>query len=184
MEVEARRERRRRQRERVVGCCKSAIAFIFSHIGLSATVAAYALAGGFLFQLIEGPHELWEMGKATIDVAQFKVAKVNMTLAYALDRAAGRISDEEFSRLVHEHFDDFQKLLRELVIDVTWDWREVTLSDVNIKWSLASSLLYSVTLITTIGKNTKLTFCILHVLLSRALKMYGKVLRPSDDKCY
>jgi hypothetical protein len=152
METEARMERRRRQRESVVGCCKSAIAFIFSHVGLSATVAAYALAGGFLFQLIEGSHELWEMNKATANISRFKVTKVNVTLALALDLAAGRIKDAEFTDLVHAHFDDFQQLLRELVIDVTWDWRDAKAGDVNIKWSLASSLLYSVTLITTIGK--------------------------------
>jgi len=47
---ELRRERRRRRRQRLTACCKSAVAFLFSHIGLAAMVVAYSIMGGFLFQ--------------------------------------------------------------------------------------------------------------------------------------
>jgi len=49
--------RRRRRRQSAVRCCRQTIAFIFSHVGLAATVVAYSIAGGFLFRSLEAPLE-------------------------------------------------------------------------------------------------------------------------------
>ena len=44
-------------RDKCSNCCKSFAAFLFSTIGLVIMVAAYSIAGGFLFQMIEEGHE-------------------------------------------------------------------------------------------------------------------------------
>ena len=52
---ELRRERRRQRRQRLTACCKSAVAFLFSNLGLAAMVVAYSIMGGFLFQVRTRP---------------------------------------------------------------------------------------------------------------------------------
>ena len=44
-------------KEKKEGCCKKFAKFLFSHIGLSAMVVLYCVAGGFIFEHLEKNNE-------------------------------------------------------------------------------------------------------------------------------
>ncbi|XP_055341421.1 uncharacterized protein LOC129590292 [Paramacrobiotus metropolitanus] len=46
----------------VKNCCRKTIAFLFSHIGLTALVVGYSIMGAFLFRHLEYQHEMDKMG--------------------------------------------------------------------------------------------------------------------------
>ncbi|XP_055356882.1 TWiK family of potassium channels protein 7-like [Paramacrobiotus metropolitanus] len=46
----------------VKNCCRKTIAFLFSHIGLTALVVGYSIMGAFLFRHLEFQHEVDKMG--------------------------------------------------------------------------------------------------------------------------
>ena len=143
MEEEAKRERRRRLRQRLVGYCKSTAAFLFSHIGLAGLVVAYSIVGGFLFQALEAPFEESEKRKLMV----WK----NETIMNITRLAMGRTDGDNFTQEIRKLLNDFQSGVIIAMKDVGWDGKDLS-DDTDLRWSYAGALLYAVTVITTIGK--------------------------------
>jgi len=159
---ELRRERRRRRRQKVSACCKSAVAFLFSHIGLAAMVVAYSIMGGFLFQWIEAPAE--QSTKYRVRAARQRgIDEIWRLAAEMCDRRRRRrsstiVADEttvagvdaayaaQFGAVLLE----FQTEVLYAVQDLGWDGND-DVTETKLQWSFAGALLYAVTVITTIG---------------------------------
>ena len=153
---ELRRERRRRRRQRLSACCKSAVAFLFSHIGLAAMVVAYSIMGGFLFQAIEAPAE--QSTKYRVHAArQRSIDELWRLAAQLCDSRRRRRSptivagvDAAYAAQIGAILLEFQTEVLYAVQDLGWDGND-DVTESKLQWSFAGALLYAVTVITTIG---------------------------------
>jgi len=160
---ELRREKRRRRRQRLSTCCKSAVAFLFSHIGLAAMVVAYSIMGGFLFQAIEAPAE--QSTKYRVLAARKRgIDEVWRLAAQLCDRRRRRRSpttvvpeqttvagvDAAYAAQIGAILLEFQTEVLHAVQDLGWDGND-DVTESKLQWSFAGALLYAVTVITTIG---------------------------------
>ena len=144
-------ERRRRQWRRAAACCRRTVAFVFSHVGLAATVVAYSVAGGFLFRALEASHEVAQKQvfaaykrPAVDEVWRLAVEHQRLLARYAEPRAAVNFTDR-----VWDVLDKFQTRVAAAIRDEGWDGKD----DVDsLLWSYPGALLYAVTVITTIGR--------------------------------
>jgi len=153
---ELHRERRRQRRQRLSACCKSAVAFLFSNLGLAAMVVAYSIMGGFLFRAIEAPaerstkyrvraarqrgvDEIWRLAAQLCDGRRRRRSEATVAGVDAGDAARiGAILMEFQSEVLHA------------VQELGWDGND-DVTESELQWSFAGALLYAVTVITTIG---------------------------------
>lgn len=151
-----RRESKVRQRQKkVINCCKKFIAFLFSHIGLCSLVVAYCILGGFIFKRLEGPHEMIKKKEITALRLNFtdKIHKL------AFETALTKGNREIFRAEVNTILRDFSVMIHKQTKEAGWDGQEVRNDTKNgtgpvepEQWSYPSSLLYAITVMTTIGK--------------------------------
>ncbi|GFN76510.1 twik family of potassium channels protein 7 [Plakobranchus ocellatus] len=131
----------RERRRKCVSYCKKFIAFLFSHIGLSSLVVAYTIMGGFIFRALESGNDM--------DVSGLIITKRNNLIGQLIQLAVD-LKDSEAGMLnltteVGGHIKDFQKFIYEKVKNEGWNGQEEGV------WSFASSLLYAITVTTTIA---------------------------------
>jgi len=165
-EVEAEelhRETRRRRRQRLSACCKSAAAFLFSHIGLAAMVVAYSIMGGFLFQAIEAPTEkstkYWvraarqrsidKIWRLAAEICERHRRRRAATVAVVAEQTTVAGVDAAYAAQIGAVLLDFQNDVLSAVQD-GWDGSD-DVTESKLQWSFAGALLYAVTVITTIG---------------------------------
>ncbi|XP_046564170.1 uncharacterized protein LOC124272976 [Haliotis rubra] len=138
----------REKRRKCLQCCKKATAFLFSHIGLCSLVVAYTIMGGFIFKAIEGPFE----NKVKTKIRETRIKMVDKMLQHATELSLSEIGHENFTALVDQQLKDFQKTVFKETKDHGWDGKDKSDADVpEMQWSFASSLLYAITVMTTIG---------------------------------
>ncbi len=147
MDEDARRERRRRQRQKCVNCFKQMAAFLFSHIGLAAMVVAYSIMGGFLFKALEAPYEV----RVKHEIIKNKEKMIQQIQQMAGLLCSESINQGNFTQLVRGIFLSFQANVTMAVKDQGWDGKDEH-DESNLQWSFAGALLYAVTVTTTIGK--------------------------------
>jgi len=157
---ERRRERRRRRRQRLTACCKSAVAFLFSHIGLAAMVVAYSILGGFLFRAIEAPAEestkLWvraarkrgvdDLERLVVTLCDCRHRRRSPTFPAVPDEPETTVA---YAAEIGAVLLRFQKQVL-LAVQQGWDGNDYV-TESKLQWSFAGALLYAVTVITTIG---------------------------------
>ena len=134
-------------------CCKKVLKFMFSHIGLCGMVIAYSVAGGFIFQHLEQTNERMECEKA---YEKYHPAE-NDTMHKLWNIAQSFRNDDDEDNALNE----FQKVLqnfRKIVLDLDYDGRNCSLygekDGPSYLWNFPGALLFSVTVITTIGKHS------------------------------
>ena len=132
-------------------CCKKALKFLFSHIGLCGMVIAYSVAGGFIFQHLEKTNEKQECVKQKDKYDPLQ--NLTMFKLWEISSSFRADDDQEYALL------EFEKQLekfRDDVIALGYDGKNCTALDEagppGYKWSFPGALLFSVTVITTIGK--------------------------------
>lgn len=154
MEVEETRSSK--VRHRLIKAAK----FIFSHAGLVLLVGAYAVAGGFLFELLEQYQDKLncQTAKGLFDkqISQLKQdilnyikyntteAKSSNTWALSTDRDNATVAYEKIGKMFYDY--------RAFVIETGGEYRfwGDDCTQVN-KWTFTNSLLFAITIITTIG---------------------------------
>ncbi|XP_045172160.2 potassium channel subfamily K member 18-like [Mercenaria mercenaria] len=135
--------RRQKCAKKCVKCCKKFTTFLFSNIGLCSAVVAYSILGGFIFQNLEAPNEILKRHQVTSERKSF--AK---DLWELVDDEIVFFEDN-FTQAAEMILIKYQKV----VLDAKkngWDGAEGD-DDAPPQWSYAGSLLYAVTVITTIG---------------------------------
>jgi hypothetical protein len=138
------KERLRRERiKECLSCCKKFVAFFFSQVGLCCLVVAYSIMGGFLFKTLEADNEMSQ--KSTmLKTRQHHVDRlwnltIELNILYKPNWTLGA------SKILHE----FQHEVYKATKEKGWDGKDASQE---IQWSFAGALLYSVTVITTIGE--------------------------------
>lgn len=128
-------------------CVKRFIAFLFSHVGLTCVVVGYTILGGLIFKEIELPEEKLTRQSVTEtkDLYSQKITDFyfNADKEKILEKKAW---NREMGKLLREYELEIFKFTKER----NWDGQ---FEGDGYQWSFAESLLYSVTVITTIGKN-------------------------------
>lgn len=138
-------ERRKKCRQKCFRCCKKFTTFLFSNIGLCSAVVAYSILGGFIFQKLEAPNEIQKRQF----VARRREEFAKELWRYVEDSNRLIFYEENFTRDAERILSAYQKV----VLDAKkagWDGADDNV-DIPPQWSYAGSLLYSVTVITTIG---------------------------------
>lgn len=170
-------ERSRLRRQRISAAVKSAVTFLFSHVGLAAMVIGYSIMGGFLFQALEAPNETREKFR----IRSIKDAKVAEIRALADLFCIRSISPENFTELVNALQVNFQTQIFVAVKNNGWDGKDETdEATATTQWSFAGSLLYAVTVITTIGKLLRPNLFTVAGLYSATLTEERTGQRPSE----
>ena len=129
---------------RFVRSFKMSLRFIFSHIGLTGSVVAYSILGGWIFMGLEAPHERQLRDQITSIRGHYVTLILNAS--ETSDHA-----DNYLANITYKYITEFEKEIVHFIDDTGWnglgDERE-------LQWSYAGALLYSVTVITTIGEKS------------------------------
>lgn len=135
------------RRRKILSCIKKFIAFLFSHIGLCSLVVAYSIMGGFVFKALEGPYEQ----NKTVNVTSLRMDTISKISQLSVELNMTKLSLWNFTKQVNNVLVTFQQRVHNATKnDVYYTSNSDEKTD--IKWSYASSLLYAITVMTTIGK--------------------------------
>ena len=154
----SRRESKVRQRQKkVINCCKKFIAFMFSHIGLCSLMVGYSIAGGFIFQKLEAPYEIEKNNE--MENLRKTILQNIWDLAFEVNYNKG--SREVFKREVDAILKNYSQRIQRETKESGWDGdggsftgEEDDFTKQAKLWSFPSSLLFAITVMTTIGKIT------------------------------
>ena len=129
--------------ERCKTCCKSLTTFIFSRVGLCLLVVAYAFGGGMIFRLLEGPYE----GQVTKGVQQ----RLNITVErlFNTSEQARVLYESNWTTMARQILEEYQL---ELVRQTKRGYQGERFDDDTKQWTFPGSILYAITVITTIGR--------------------------------
>jgi hypothetical protein len=136
-------------------CLKKTTKFLFSHIGLVGLVVVYSIAGGFLFQLLEVRQErlncLDNQAAVNAAITQFKQNLVNYIQNNATP-SSNSASPQDNITVAYDKIASMLYNFRTYLIQTNTNYRSFgeNCSIVN-KWTYPNSLLFAITIITTIG---------------------------------
>jgi hypothetical protein len=130
--------------------CAKLTTFMFSRVGLCFVVVGYVALGGIIFKSIEGTHEEEKARNKTLinDVVDYKTEHLvheiwNMTKFELV------FHEKNYTHKLKSKIIDYQKNLTDAIKD---GYKGPAHHNVT-KWTYPGSILYSVTIVTTIGKN-------------------------------
>ncbi|KAH3876714.1 TWiK family of potassium channels protein 18-like [Dreissena polymorpha] len=141
-------------------CIKRFCVYMLSYVGLTCIVVAYSILGGFVFVQLESSNEE-RVNKVALDIQNNFTSALELAFREMLaqqfnitnERAQASIAD-----FIRQRLKAFQLRTYELVNKEGWsggdDYGEVESNNTTVhnnKWTIAGGLLYSVTVITTIG---------------------------------
>ena len=140
-----------KRRQVIANCCKKSMKVIFSHVGLSGMVIVYSIIGGFIFQHLERTNEKQECVNS-----QNKYEPMENVTKYNLWEISANYRNDEDMEMALEEFQKQLVKFRDDVLALGYDGTNCALmgepGGPAYKWSYPGALLFSVTVITTIGK--------------------------------
>ena len=135
--------------EKFKNACKKITTFLFSRVGLCFVVVGYVVIGGFIFRHIEGAFEQEE--KANNKTLRNDMDSLTDNLIFDIWNMTKYelvFHEKNYTLKLKEKLEVYQKNLTESV-------KEGFKGNSNqnaTKWTFPGSILYSVTIVTTIGK--------------------------------
>ncbi|XP_036361658.1 potassium channel subfamily K member 4-like isoform X2 [Octopus sinensis] len=126
-------------------CGLKFVAFLFSHIGLTCLVAGYSILGGYVFMKIEKPFEVTQRSNVG------KIRRLAVSRLWNYTENLNILKEEHWKQKVDEKLKYFQLEIFKAVKNEGWDGTDEVSPDYEGQWSFSGALLYSVTVITTIG---------------------------------
>ena len=125
-------------------CVKRFITFLVSQVGLTSAVVAYCMLGSVIFKMLEAPYE--ESQRVRIRELKEAQTKKFLEISERLD-----MTPEGQDKWKLEA-DDILKVFQDEVFSVVkhngWNGQDM---EEELQWSYAGAMLYSVTVLTTIG---------------------------------
>jgi hypothetical protein len=142
------RKKRSRRFEQFKNACKKITTFMFSRVGLCFVVVGYVVIGGFIFKSIEGSYEEEKAKNKTLinDVVNVKTDNLVFEI-WNMTKFELVFHEKNYTNKLKAKLLDYQKNLTEAVKDGYKGASNHTI----IKWTFPGSILYSVTIVTTIG---------------------------------
>lgn len=122
--------------------CRKFLAFLVSHVGLCVLVVGYAIGGALVFQSIEAPHE----DKLSVVMQVNRLRNSTLDALWNVTTALNVFNKELWSIQTELKVKAYQE---ELVKRIKEDGYDGSLEG---SWSFSGSFLFSLTVITTIGK--------------------------------
>lgn len=150
-----RKSKVRQRQKKVINCCKKFVAFLFSHIGLCSLVVAYCILGGVIFKRLEGNQEL-QKKREMMELRQNYTVRIHRL---AFEKTFTKSSSEDFKKNVDSILKEFSGSVYKQTKEAGWDGKDIYTGGDNSseaqpeQWSYPSSLLYAITVMTTIGKS-------------------------------
>ena len=143
------------------GRCKKVLKGLFSHVGITGMVVAYSFIGGFIFQHLEETNEK----QVCVQLMEKYQPMENKTILNIWEISKVYVNEytitvgNEALKLQEDAIAQFEKILAEFranVLELDYDGKNCTImgetGGPGFRWSFPGALLFSVTVITTIGK--------------------------------
>ncbi|CAI9716585.1 T family of potassium channels 18-like [Octopus vulgaris] len=122
---------------------KTSIMFFFSHVGLTGSVVAYNIFGGWIFMELEAPHER-DLRKEVSSIR----SKYRAILANVSTQQGANNDSLSNSGYIYDNIVKFEEELVRFIATTEWNGLD---EEFELQWSYTGALLYSVTVVTTIG---------------------------------
>ena len=132
------------RKRKCANCCRAFLAFLCSTIGLSCLMVGYVILGGFIFQGLEAPNEM-QMNKEMLATRNACVQQL-----WELTEALNVLHPENWSSLAENILENYTAVVYMFAKKKGWDGKA---EDQELQWSFAGALLYSITVVTTIGQS-------------------------------
>lgn len=142
-------KRRTRRIEQFKNVCKKITTFLFSRVGLCFVVVGYVVVGGFIFKSIEGSFEEEKAKNRSLinDVVNTKTDNL-VNEIWNMTKFEKVFHEKNYTSKLKAKLIDYQKNLT----DAIKDGYKGTSNHNITKWTYPGSILYSVTIVTTIGE--------------------------------
>ena len=123
--------------------CKKFLTFLFSHLGLYLVVISYSVIGAFVFNILESKLE-----KVNIDNVN-KIRSETIEKIWQITETFNILRKENWTAMASAEIINFQSQLLQIYKQGFDD------SQPSDQWSFSAAFLYSLTLITSLGKLIK-----------------------------
>ena len=131
------------RREKCASCCKRFVAFLFSTVGLSTLMVGYTIMGGFIFSKLEGDREE-DLKSGMAAKRQWHVQRLwDVTIEMNV------FFEKNWTAAADALFVNYSKNVYVAATEQGWDGKA---DGTDQQWTFTGALLYSVTVITTIGE--------------------------------
>lgn len=131
-------------------CARIFLTHLVSQVGLCLLVVAYAIVGALIFQAIESGKEV----KQRLEVSQLR--RQCLFAMWNVTEKLNVLHDVEWMAKVGTKLKEFEDKVVLAVRNDGYDGKEVY--EESMQWSFSGALLYSITVITTIGSTGTLLF--------------------------
>lgn len=131
-----------RRRERCIGCCRQFIAFLFSTVGSCCLLVAYTVLGGFVFQYLESQNEM--NMKEDMKVTRWRY----VAMLWNITESFNVLYELNWTLEADAILENFTNHVFQVTKKKGWDGAD---GDMELQWSFPGALLYSITVVTTIG---------------------------------
>ncbi|ESO10860.1 hypothetical protein HELRODRAFT_72133 [Helobdella robusta] len=135
---------RSKTKRQCISCLKKFLAFFFSTVGSCCSLVCYTTFGGFLFVYLESENE-----RHVRNDMRSNKDKVVETL-WNLTKEMNILHERNWSRMAEMVLKNFTEEVYKNSKMKGWDGSDASTDDV-LQWDFAGSLLYSITVVTTIG---------------------------------
>lgn len=124
--------------------------FIFSDLGLLCLVVLYCIGGAYLFQAIE--YDKFDEYNRNVSKASFDVENSRSAIAEQIYMYKGE-SQSDFSDTVDALLEMYQtKIVGDAIVKYRYNGHPVNFSDLVNGWRYPNALLFTISVVTTIGK--------------------------------
>ncbi|CAG5134495.1 unnamed protein product [Candidula unifasciata] len=134
--------------------CRKIMKILFSHVGLCGMVILYCVAGGFIFEHLEKNNEQQICYDSYYEYIPMENKTINSTLKIFYDYG-GAVTTAETRELMIIQLQSILQTFRDNTLAIGYDGRSCNLYGKEngpvYEWSWAGGLMFSVTVITTIG---------------------------------